>query len=175
MYFLMRVWGNRGYVPREKQDKGVRAEHAFRAWLNEKGYSFIYLEQSTTTFPEKFHGSIKRPDFLIGLFRLGSIFVDVKGHRRYEDEHGSYFSLPADEAQQYRMLETFMGLPVWLAYVPEDEGLQVAYFFPASLVVNLPALAYNGRKFVKIHLGTVTFKRIALDRSGQLSSLCELV
>lgn len=155
--------------------KGVRAEQAFLSWLNLKGYSYIYLEQSTTTFPEKFHGAIKRPDFLIGLFRLGSIFVDVKGHRLYKDEGGSYFSLPADEAQQYRMLETFMGLPVWLAYIPEEEALQAAYFFPASLVINLPAMAYNGRKFIKIYLDTVTFKGVALDGTGRLSSLCELL
>ncbi len=165
-----------GNVPKDKQDKGIRAEQAFRAWLNDKGYSYIYLEQSPDNFPAKFHGNIKRPDFLIGMFRLGSIFVDVKGHRIYRDEEGSYFSLPADEADQYRMFEMFMGLPVWLAYVPEEEGLQAAYFFPASLVVaNLPILSYQGRKFIKIHLGTVTFKRVPLDKTGQLSSLCELI
>lgn len=161
-------------VPKDKQEKGLRAEQAFKAWLNDKGYSYIYLEQSVENFPTKFHGAIKRPDYLIGLFRLGSIFVDVKGHRLYQDEKGSYFSLPAEEAEQYRMLEIFMGLSVWLAYVPEEEGLQAAYFYPAALLMNLPEFEYNSCKFVKIHLGTVTFKRVPLDKSGQLSSLCEL-
>jgi hypothetical protein len=164
-----------GFVPKDKQEKGIRAEQAFKAWLNERGYSFIYLDQSVENFPAKFRDQVKRPDFLIGLFRLGSIFVDVKGHRLYQDEQGSYFSLPVEEAEQYRMLETFMGLPVWLAYIPEEEGFMAAYFFPASMVVNLGCIEYGGRRFKKIHLGTTGLKRVALDQSGLLSSLCELL
>jgi hypothetical protein len=163
-----------GSVPKDKIDKGVRAEQAFKTWLNVRGYSFIYLDQSVESFPAKFRDQVKRPDFLIGLFRFGSIFVDVKGHRPYQDEVGAYFSLPVEEAEQYRMLETFMGLPVWLAYVPEEEAFKVAYFFPASLVINLSAIEYNGKRFKKIHMTTTGLKRVPLDGTGRLSTLCEL-
>ncbi|CAA6603257.1 hypothetical protein MTBLM1_10277 [Rhodospirillaceae bacterium LM-1] len=162
-----------GNVLKDKQEGSAHAAQAFQAWLNLKGYSYIYLEQSTLTFPEKFLGAIKRPDFLIGTFRHGAFFVDVKGHGFYQDDDGSYFSLLADEALQYHRLEAFVGLPVWLAYLPEEEGLQAAYFYPTSLVANnLPALDYNGREFFKIHLNAASLKRVPLNSSGQLSCLC---
>ncbi|MBF0356593.1 MAG: hypothetical protein HQL43_15280 [Alphaproteobacteria bacterium] len=162
------------FVPKEKQEKGVRAEKAFLNWLNLKGYPYIYLDQSVERFPAKLSGLFKRPDFIVFLFRLGAFFVDVKGYKIYQDQQGGrYFSLSSQETTSYGHFETLTSMPVWLACVPDEEGYQAAYLFPISLVLSCDEQKFKGIDFFKIPLDSQLVKRIPLDEAGSFSTICE--
>lgn len=68
----------------ELKAKGDKAEADFRAWLNRSGVAFMYVEQSPLTVPEAMRGRIKRPDYLVGVPRTGTLAFDVKAKTLYE-------------------------------------------------------------------------------------------
>lgn len=63
----------------------LAAESAFRAWLNQSGVAFLYVEQSRLNVPERLRGKIKRPDYLVGIPYAGSPAFDVKAKSAYDD------------------------------------------------------------------------------------------
>lgn len=65
--------------------KGEQAEATFRAWLNQSGVAFLYVEQSPLNVPDKMRGKIKRPDYLVGIPYAGSTAFDVKAKSAYDD------------------------------------------------------------------------------------------
>lgn len=69
----------------ELKAKGEAAEAAFRAWLNQSGVAFLYVEQSRLNVPERLRGKIKRPDYLVGIPYAGSMAFDVKTKVAYDD------------------------------------------------------------------------------------------
>lgn len=69
----------------ELKAKGEQAEAAFRAWLNESGVAFLYVEQSPLNVPEKMRGKIKRPDYIVGIPYTGCMAFDVKAKSAYDD------------------------------------------------------------------------------------------
>ena len=68
----------------QRRAQGQAAEDRFRAWLDRCRLPHVYVEQSPFTFPD-LHGTIKRPDFLVGIPTIGTIAVDVKAKRVYAD------------------------------------------------------------------------------------------
>lgn len=58
--------------------KGEQAEQDFRAWLDWSRVAYMYVEQSPLYVPESLRGRIKRPDFLVGVPRVGLMAFDVK-------------------------------------------------------------------------------------------------
>lgn len=65
--------------------KGEAAEAAFRAWLNESGVAFLYIEQSPLNVPYRLRGKIKRADYLVGIPHAGMMAFDVKAKTAYDD------------------------------------------------------------------------------------------
>jgi Holliday junction resolvase len=65
--------------------KGEQAEASFRAWLNQSGVAFLYIEQSPLNVPDKLRGKIKRPDYLVGIPHAGMMAFDVKAKSAYDD------------------------------------------------------------------------------------------
>lgn len=65
--------------------KGEQAEAAFRAWLNQSGVAFLYIEQSRLNVPDRLRGRIKRPDYLVGIPHAGMVAFDVKAKTTYDD------------------------------------------------------------------------------------------
>jgi hypothetical protein len=65
--------------------KGEEAEAAFRAWLNQSGVAFLYVEQSPLNVPDRLRGKIKRPDYLVGIPHAGMMAFDVKAKSSYDD------------------------------------------------------------------------------------------
>lgn len=72
-------------LPPALKAKGEQAEAAFRAWLNQSGVAFLYVEQSPLNVPDKLRGKIKRPDYLVGIPYAGSMAFDVKAKTAYDD------------------------------------------------------------------------------------------
>lgn len=73
------------HLPPALKAKGEQAEAAFRAWLNQSGVAFLYVEQSPLNVPDKLRGKIKRPDYLVGIPYAGSMAFDVKAKSAYDD------------------------------------------------------------------------------------------
>jgi hypothetical protein len=65
--------------------KGEQAEAAFRAWLNQSGVAFLYIEQSRLNVPDRLRGRMKRPDYLVGIPHAGMVAFDVKAKSVYDD------------------------------------------------------------------------------------------
>ena len=65
--------------------KGEEAEASFRAWLNQSGVAFLYVEQSPLNVPDRLRRKIKRPDYLVGIPHAGMMAFDVKAKSTYDD------------------------------------------------------------------------------------------
>ena len=68
----------------QRRAQGQAAEDRFGAWLDRCRLPHVYVEQVPFTFPD-LHGTIKRPDFLVGIPTIGTIAVDEKAKRVYAD------------------------------------------------------------------------------------------
>ncbi len=86
------MWALRGHAgamfrsPVALKAKGEEAEAAFRAWLNQSGVAFLYVEQSPLNVPDRLRGRIKRPDYLVGIPHAGMLAFDVKAKVAYDDQ-----------------------------------------------------------------------------------------
>lgn len=72
-------------LPAALKAKGEEAEASFRAWLNQSGVAFLYVEQSPLNVPDRLRGKIKRPDYLVGIPHAGMVAFDVKAKSAYDD------------------------------------------------------------------------------------------
>lgn len=72
-------------LPADLKAKGDEAEASFRAWLNQSGVAFLYVEQSPLNVPDRLRGRIKRPDYLVGIPHAGMMAFDVKAKSTYDD------------------------------------------------------------------------------------------
>lgn len=71
-------------LPAALKAKGDLAEATFRAWLNQSGVGYLYVEQSPLNVPDKLRGKIKRPDYLVGIPHSGILAYDVKAKTAYD-------------------------------------------------------------------------------------------
>mgnify|MGYP001773005245 CR=1 FL=1 len=105
----------------------TNAELKFKEWLDQKGYGYLYIDQSAQTFSEFFRGIIKRPDFLVVLNRIGIIAVDVKERNMPFDRHGAPCVTldEEEEVNKYLAFERLMRVPVWFVfYIGGDYSIQ---------------------------------------------------
>jgi hypothetical protein len=70
-------------INQEIIDKGIQGEKEFNCWLKDNELSYLYIEQSKSTFSTLFKGNVKRPDFLLLLESIGMLAVDVKNYTLY--------------------------------------------------------------------------------------------
>jgi len=108
--------------------KGEFHEKHFAEFLNSQGIPFLFIDQS----PQDEHHSIalkgseiKRPDFLIYLQTIGHIFIDVKSRYKIEnidDINISHFYLEDNEINSLFELQSYLFLPLWIAFVSTKPG-----------------------------------------------------
>jgi hypothetical protein len=65
-----------------------KAEEHFKKWLDDRDYSYFFVDQTPDTFARFFKGVTKRPDFIVVINRVGLIAVDVKD--KVPHEKGDY-------------------------------------------------------------------------------------
>lgn len=99
-----------------RKAQGQAAEDRFRAWLDRCHLPHIYVEQSPMTIPAHLKGEIKRPDFLVGIPTIGTMAVDVKAKKIYDDT----ILIDAYEHRTLAAFETFFNVTVWFACFPPD-------------------------------------------------------
>lgn len=110
--------------------KGQLGEAALNQWLKKEGLSYLYVSQSPETFATLFQGQVKRPDFLILLESIGMIAVDAKNRSLYKGE----YSLPfKSELRRVLTFERLFRIPVWYAYMGEQDGAGTAWYWISAL------------------------------------------
>ena len=103
-------------------------------------------------FARIFHGIVKRPDFLVLLESIGLIAVDAKNHAL----NRGVFTLPREsELRRVLTFERLFRIPVWYAYLHEEEGATVWYWISALKAIEVGEVRRNsktGEDFVAIKL-----------------------
>lgn len=103
--------------PSERRQQGDAAEQKFMGWLDRCVLPYMYVEQSPLTVPKGLKGEIKRPDFLVGVPTIGTIAIDVKAKRIYDNA----IIIDDYEHRTFMNFETFFNMSVWYVCFPPDE------------------------------------------------------
>lgn len=151
----------------ERKVQGQAAEDRFRAWLDRCHLPHIYVEQSPFTFPEHLKGEIKRPDFLVGIPSIGTIAVDVKAKRVYQD------AILIDTAEHHTLLmfETCFNISVWFACFPPDEPHTCHLFLNRSLA-GLGTSRAKGKEVITVPLAQT---RLVDDRRDFMAAVMSAI
>lgn len=132
---------------RERQAQGQAAEDRFRAWLDRCHLPHIYVEQSPMTLPQHLRGEIKRPDFLVGIPTIGTLAVDVKAKRIYQDA----ILIDAYEHRTLLAFETFFNISVWFACYPPDAP-HTCHLFRNAPLAGLDNVTAQGKAALAVPL-----------------------
>lgn len=103
--------------PSERRKQGDAAEQKFMGWLDRCVLPYMYVEQSPLTVPKGLKGEIKRPDFLVGIPTIGTIAIDVKAKRIYDNA----IIIDDYEHRTFMNFETFFNMSVWYVCFPPGE------------------------------------------------------
>ncbi len=131
----------------QRRAQGQITEDRFRAWLDRCTLPHLYVEQSPITLPKPLRGEIKRPDFLVGIPTIGTLAVDVKAKRIYDDT----ILIDAYEHRTLLNFETFFNISVWFACFPPDEEHTCHLFLNRSLA-GLPAKTIKREQVIPVPL-----------------------
>lgn len=131
----------------QRKQQGAAAEDRFRSWLDRCHLPHIYVEQSPFTFPEHLKGEIKRPDFLVGIPSIGTLAIDVKAKRIYQDT----ILIDACEYRTLMNFETYFNISVWFACFPPDEPHACHLFLNRNLI-GLRATPAQGKEVLAVPL-----------------------
>jgi hypothetical protein len=135
--------------PRNQLDNlDIRPKLAqFRGSLDRCHLPHLYVEQSPMTIPQHLRGEIKRPDFLVGVPTIGTLAVDVKAKRIYQDT----ILIDTYEHRTLLAFETFFNISVWFACFPPDTPHTCHLFLNRSLA-DLNAATVMGKTVVTVPL-----------------------
>ena len=132
---------------RDRQAQGHKAEDRFRLWLDRCHLPHLYVEQSPMTIPQHLRGEIKRPDFLVGIPTIGTLAVDVKAKRIYQDA----ILIDSYEHRTLLNFEMFFNISVWFACFPPDAPHTCHLFLNRSLT-GLEVATVKGKAVVAVPL-----------------------
>ena len=120
-------------LPAALKAKGEEAEASFRAWLNQSGVAFLYVEQSPLNVPDRLRGKIKRPDYLVGIPHAGMMAFDVKAKSTYDER----LLFEVGEVDKLACFEAFFHMTVNFACLDLDEPGHF-YWVPLRALIGRP-------------------------------------
>ena len=120
-------------LPATLKAKGEEAEASFRAWLNQSGVAFLYVEQSPLNVPDRLRGKIKRPDYLVGIPHAGMMAFDVKAKSTYDER----LLFEVGEVDKLACFEAFFHMTVNFACLDLDEPGHF-YWVPLRALIGRP-------------------------------------
>lgn len=120
-------------LPADLKAKGEEAEASFRAWLNQSGVAFLYVEQSPLNVPDRLRGRIKRPDYLVGIPHAGMMAFDVKAKSAYDD----HLLFEVGEVDKLACFEAFFHMTVNFACLDLDDP-EHFYWVPLRALIGRP-------------------------------------
>lgn len=131
--------------------QGQRGENAFREWLQKSNAPYLYVEQSYENYSTLFKNKIKRPDFLLLVFGMGLLAVDVKHFKR---SRSGGFTIDVEKDLKFTMeFEQAFKLYLWYAIKDVNSNDGKWYFISAYDAIQHGDLKKNkakGSRFVHI-------------------------
>ncbi len=119
--------------------KGFKAETVFKLMLEKNNVPFLYVGQGPLGIEKsnilKDKMNSKRPDFLVNLPDIGTLFFDVKCRQKkgFPNNRKTFFQLFDSEINSLINLHEQLLVPVWVAFVDEsqlmDGTLEESKFF----------------------------------------------
>ncbi|WP_080815042.1 hypothetical protein [Agrobacterium fabrum] len=110
--------------------KGEEAEASFRAWLNQSGVSFLYVEQSPLNVPPPPAGENQVAGFLVGIPHAGMLAFDVKANSAY----GDHLLFGVGEVDKLACSEAFFHMTVSFSCLDLDEPRRF-YWVPLRALI----------------------------------------
>jgi len=123
----------------------LESEKMFREKCDENHYTYMYIDQNFDKYSSKiYEEKSKRPDYILSIPHLGSIFIDVKGYSeklffedslKFNKEHSqSAFWLKKDEIFRFVKLQEETSIKVWFAVIPVrgDSPMSQLFFLPVD-------------------------------------------
>lgn len=108
---------------------GKDAEFLFREWMNHLDIPYLFIEQgyktASSALSKTFGG--KRPDYMLLIPRIGSIVIDVKSRKNYNN----MFHLEIDDVKKYLNLEKYFNFKIWITFY--DKSLKDYSFYWITL------------------------------------------
>ena len=128
------------YDHEEMKEQGNRAEEKFMEWLKFHKIPFWYIQQNMESFSDGLKDyRTKRPDFMVLVPYVGSIFVDIK--KKKPAKKYKKFYLDEEETNKLCNLQNFFNLQVW--YVLSNDEFyhyDIWYWIPVSKVLEVGKL-----------------------------------
>ena len=122
---------NHSELYKENVAKGKVGEDKFQNWLDERDVPFIRVDSSRGTMSkalrEKLHS--KRPDFILFIKNIGSVFVDVK-NRQIKD--GCFEIENQDDLEKLAMLEESTPVKMYIVVPNREDDMRTWYWFHAK-------------------------------------------
>ncbi len=128
------------------------SERFFRVKCDENNYTYMYIEQSKMTYSSKiWQDMTKRPDYILSIPHIGSIFVDVKAYSEHlffkkalESKNKvvpKAFRIDVNEINKYLRLQEETAMKVWFAImsVQEDTVTSDVHFLPVERITKFMA------------------------------------
>jgi hypothetical protein len=122
------------------------SEKMFRETCDENSYTYLYIDQDIDKFSSKIYKDKgKRPDYILSVPHLGSIFVDVKAYKEQlffkdalqfkKQRNPKAFWLKKDEITKFLHLQEETSMKVWYAIMPikDDILINETHFLPVDL------------------------------------------
>ena len=114
------------------------SEGIFKEWLDDKGYPFVFIDQTNITQPEEFKNKISRPDFFITLYNGKVVAVDIK--KRTLNTKFKSFPINKEIQERLASFESVFKIPVWVAITTEADALKVWHWIAISEITSLGEL-----------------------------------
>lgn len=126
--------------------KGFVAEAIFKDMMEKNNLPFLYVGQGplglekSTVLKDKLNS--KRPDFLVKLPDIGTLFFDVKCRKKigFPNSTEKYFQLNISEILGLGNLHEQLMIPVWVAFVDESKLNDSLSGFPEFFIVPISTL-----------------------------------
>ena len=131
------------------------SERIFREKCDDNNYTYMYIEQSKMTFSSKIWKDMtKRPDYILSIPSIGSIFIDVKAYSEHlfcepmlslmDKAVPKAFRLDVLEVFKYSMLQEETAMKVWFAIisVQGDTVTSDIHFLPLDRVTKFMTVTH---------------------------------
>lgn len=145
--------------------QGAEGERLFKELLIQKKIPFFYIGQGAIGV--EISDTIKkdmeacRPDFIIDLYKVGTIFIDVKSRlKKAINDSEKFFYLSKNEITQLSNLDAFSNINVWLAFISKEDLQEekiIFHFVPVGTVKRYNKLLqqllkerYNSLEYIHI-------------------------
>jgi hypothetical protein len=155
-------------MTKEEYDRSMKlkdqSEKLFRDKCDDTDYTYMYIDQEKMTYSSKIWKDMtKRPDYILSVPHIGSIFVDVKAYSEnlfYKDYFDSInksppksFTFQFEELKKYQRLQSETSMKVWFAVasVQKDTVTNEMHFIPVDRVMNFISPEHYGKwKFIQV-------------------------